>query len=606
MDTGMGKRTAARLTLHLVWLAMGLLPEGAIAEQAHVRSNAFDVVHYEMTVYADPGAQKLSATVSIDIQRALAASSDSLDFLLDRPYEVASVHREDGTPIPFERVVDGEPISGLHPGRVVDRCDWAFLRIPSSLFTSGDRQRIVVEYEGEKAIGMIGKEMFQMHTDTARWYPYRYDDLATATCTIVAPDSMTAMFGGKRIAVKEEEGGRVRSEFRTEFPLNFFPLFVGAWEETHSTDGNIELVFLHKAEHAEDADTFLRRTAQYLRNLRDPSMLGPYPYSQLVLIEFPHGSADGIAMPGGIVAYTFDRSGLEDWLRKAGEIFAHEIAHLWWGAGVFTVHDKDRTFLNEAFATYSAALFTELALGTNRMTEGFINRQVRNCASLLKDHNLLYSARLNYGKGAYVVHLLRRVMGDDLFFRTIRKYLSDHVGRMVNLDVFREACEAEYGKDLSWFFDQWVRRPGLPDLQLRYHIEHPQEGQSKIVVSIAQKGELYDLPVTLSFRAKAKGEDWENPVRQTKSVWIHDKHEEWTFHFDEDINKVSMNEDGWILTWDRLKTLPLSYSPSKKNIITRNLPNIVMMALMAVLGYFIARRRAQRKVLTRTSTANSG
>ena len=585
------KKAIARSMLLLVWLFMTLLPQAAFAEQAHVRSNAFDVIHYEMTVYADPGAQKLSATASIDIQRSLATPSDSLDFLLDRPYKITSVHREDGTPILFERVMDGEPISGLHSGRA-DRYDWAFLRIPSSLFSSGDRQRIVVEYEGEKAIGMIGREMFQMHTDGARWYPYRYDDLATATCTIIAPDSMTAMFGGKRIAVKEEEGGKVRSEFQTEFPLNFFPLFVSTWEETHSTDGNIELIFLHKAEHAEDADIFLRRAAQYLRNLRSPSMLGPYPYSQLVLIEYPPGGIDGIAMPGGIVAYTIDRSGLEDWLRKTGECFAHEIAHLWWGVGVFTVHDKDSAFLNEAFATYSAALFTELALGTNRMTEGFINRQVRNHASLLKDHDLSYSAELNYGKGAYVVHLFRRVMGDDLFFRTIRKYLSDHMGRMVNLDVFREACEAEYGKDLSWFFDQWVRRPGLPDLELQYSIKHPREGQSEIVVSIDQKGERYDLPLTLDFRDEA------NAVRGTESVWIHDKHEEWTFHIAGDIRTISMNDDGWILTRGRVETLPgyTSYYPSKKRIIT----NIVMMVVMLALGYFIGRRRARRKVVTRT------
>lgn len=182
MNTSVGKRHIVHVMLLFVWFAMRLFTEVAIAEQAHIRSDAFDVVHYDMTVYADPNAQKLSATVSINIQRSLATPSDSLDFLLDRQYKVTSVHRADGTPISFERVTDGEPISELHPGSA-DRYGWAFLRIPSSIFTSGDRQRIIVEYEGEKAIGMLAdSKMFQMHSVGARWYPFRYDDPPGSLC----------------------------------------------------------------------------------------------------------------------------------------------------------------------------------------------------------------------------------------------------------------------------------------------------------------------------------------------------------------------------------------------------------------------------------------
>ena len=101
--------------------------------------------------------------------------------------------------------------------------------------------------------------------------------------------------------------------------------------------------------------------------------------------------------------------------------------------------------------------------------------------------------------------------------------MRDHRGRVVNLDVFRRTCEAEYGKDLNWLFDQWVHRPGLPDLELRYSIEHPKEGQSEVGISIEQKGDLYDLPITLTFRARARAEDWENPVRRTETVWIHER-----------------------------------------------------------------------------------
>ncbi len=593
MDAGAGKGTVSSVLL-LISLFMGLLPEVAFTEQPYVKSETFDIIHYDMTVHADPGAYKLSAMVSIDIQCSSTTPPDSLDFLLERPYKVTSVYKQDGTPISFERVTDAEPVLGLHSGSA-DRYDWSFLRIPSNLFASGDRQRIVVEYEGEKAIGMIvAHKEFRMHTDGARWYPYRYDDPATARCTVVTPDSVKAIFGGRRITVKEEEGGELRSEFRTEFPHNYFPLLAGMWEESRITDGDVELIFLHSAERAEDAGKLLERAAQSLRILSSSRMLGQYPYSQLVLVEYRQGflGVGGIAMPGGIVAYVIESDSLEDWLRDTGEPFVHEISHLWWGASVFSKHDRDYIFLNEAFATYSAALLVELALGTDQMMGGFIGQRVRNYIPLLQDHDLSYSAGLNYGKGAYVVHLLRRVMGDDRFFLTIRKYLSDNRGHMVNLDVFREICETEYGKDLLWLFDQWVHRPGLPDLDFRYNIEHPKEGQSEITVAIDQKGEIYDLPITLSFRDEA------NVVKQKKSIWIHDRHEEWIFHLDKDVRKVSMNDDGWILTWNRAKTLYAytPYYPSKKRIAKIT----VVMAAMVVLGYFIGRKRAQRKAVEPT------
>jgi len=531
-----------------------------------------------MVVHADPGARQLAATCSVDVRRLTGHPPDSLDFLLGSGYRVKSLRTPDGLPVPLERILDGAPVPQLHPGRRADRYDWAFIRVPSYLVSPGQRETFIFEYEGEGTLGMLGTTMFQMHDTPARWYPLRYDDPGTARCTVVTPDSMVAVFGGRRIGERQVGERSVAREFQTDFALNYFPLLVGRWETARRHHSAVELTFHHSSR--ADAERVLATVDQYLMNLTCPEMLGGYPYSQLVLVEYPPEQAGlNVAMPGGVIG----------WGGARGEALVHEISHLWWGAGVFSEHAAGDLFMNEAFATYTAAMFTELALGKDRMTAGFVNRQVRNHVGLLWERSLVDCVELNYGKGAYAVHLLRRVLGDEAFRDAIHDYLQSNIGSVANLPDLMDAFERRYGHDLDWFVEQWVRRRGsLPDPRLQYRIDHADDGGSAVAVTVTQEGDLYDLPLLLKFEGRS------GPGGQaTHSTleWVRDKHEDFAYHFTDVIDHVSMNEDGWILTQDRLDWLPTYYDrPQRRSLVSRALPAILLLVGVAT-GYVVRRRR---------------
>ena len=511
----------------------------AFASRPLVKSNDIDLLHYDMKIDADPVSLKLKGTVSIDFEVTNPAFSDSIDFLLAKGYRVISIYNKENPIIPFNRVLEGEPVPELHPGLDVKNWDWSFIRISANFFKYGKKQNIIIEYEGERTLGMIIKEsMIQMHDIPARWYPFRLDDPATAICSINTPDSIRAVFGGKLLKV--EKNKRQKSWlFETEFALNYFPLLVGNWIESNDKLENIDLIFIHKKDYPNPLK-ILRLMNQCLSILKSPWFLGKYPYSQLVFVEYPHYSREfGIAMSGGIIGF--------DLLSR--ELSAHEISHQWWGCSVFSEHKEGYIFINEAFASYSGAMFLELALGSERMTEGFISFQLTNHRNEINKNNLLNcSPGLQYGKGAYVVHTLRKIMGDDKFFRAVHTYLKENMYSMSNLDILINTFEKEYGESLDWFFNQWLKRKGLPNIEFDYNIEHPSKNKSIIEVTIRQNGDLYDLPITISFKEKLKTKYTVlYPIKHIQTIWIRDRNQKWEFTIDGNIEKVTINEDKWIL-----------------------------------------------------------
>ena len=78
---------------------------------------------------------------------------------------------------------------------------------------------------------------------------------------------------------------------------------------------------------------------------------------------------------------------------------------------------------------------------------------------------------MTYSKGACVLHTLRGVLGDDAWWKGIRGYVAANKLQVVETDDFRKAMEAASGKDLKWFFDQWVYKAGHPELKVRWHYE---------------------------------------------------------------------------------------------------------------------------------------
>jgi len=159
-------------------------------------------------------------------------------------------------------------------------------------------------------------------------------------------------------------------------------------------------------------------------------------------------------------------------------LIAHELAHQWWG-NLVTYTDWSQLWLSEGFATYFSALYTEYRSGR----EAFQREMNMMMARYLQEDStkfrrpLVYAFtrdgedmlnRHTYEKGALVVHMLRYILGDELFWKALSHYVRKHAFGNADSEDLRVAIEELTGEDVRWFFDQWVYGAGYPNLRVAW------------------------------------------------------------------------------------------------------------------------------------------
>ncbi len=183
---------------------------------------------------------------------------------------------------------------------------------------------------------------------------------------------------------------------------------------------------------------------------------------------------------------------------------AHELAHQWFGQAVGWKNYHEQ-WLSEGFAQYFAALYAKEKRGEPAFRE--ILRQFRKWAIEDSDQGPVYLGyrlghikgesrtfrALVYNKGAAVLHMLRREIGDEAFFGGIKKFYAENRFKKASTDDLRRAMELASGRDLSRFFERWIYDNGIPRLRYSTAVE----GQ-ELVVRFEQDGDVYDVPVTLA------------------------------------------------------------------------------------------------------------
>jgi aminopeptidase N len=185
---------------------------------------------------------------------------------------------------------------------------------------------------------------------------------------------------------------------------------------------------------------------------------------------------------------------------------AHELAHQWFGQAVGWGNYHEQ-WLSEGFAQYFAALYAQHQRGEPVFQS--VMRHMRRWAMRESDQGPVYLGyrlghikndgrvfrALVYNKGAAVLHMLRRLMGDDAFFRGVRRFYSASRFRKVGTDDLRKAFEAASGRSLERFFDQWIYGSTLPRLKVQYRVEG-----SELAVHVDQIGEVFQVPVSLTLQ----------------------------------------------------------------------------------------------------------
>jgi aminopeptidase N len=401
-----------------------------------------------------------------------------LSVSLDKPYGP-------GDTLDLKVAYSGSPKQGLH--FVLN--DPAYPEKPLSVWTQGESE------------------------DTHHWLPcYDYpNDRATSEMIITVPKPLFVVSNGSLVETRHNEGATTTYHWKMDVPhvSYLISLAVGEFAVYHDRVGDIPLdYYVAKNVDEKTARRFMGKTPQMIRFFGE-TIGQPYPYvkyAQTCLPEFGGGMENISATSMTDSVLRDDIAALEG---DADGLVAHELAHQWFG-DLLTCKDWSHLWLNEGFASY----FDPLYIRHDRGEDAFRLEMDDSLSSYLNDDrgyrrpivepryesSMSMFDGMTYAKGACVLHTLRGLLGDDAWWKGIRGYVAAHKFQVVDTEDFRKAMEAGSGKDLKWFFDQWVYKAGHPELKVRWHYE---DSDKTVRVAVEQKQSVNDqtplfrLPTTL-------------------------------------------------------------------------------------------------------------
>ena len=289
-------------------------------------------------------------------------------------------------------------------------------------------------------------------------------DKATLTLKLILPASLTPIANGKLVSQSELQNNKRVSEWqqRTPIPTYVFGFAVGPFHVVKEKHGNVELQYFATNYNESEVRRIFRDTADMLDffETRAGVKYADRTYTQVLAA----GGVEQEMSSFTALRETYGKELLEN--EQALWLGAHEFAHQWWG-NMVTCRDWNHFWLNEGIATFMAAAYIEHRFGRaaylREIEENHANYEKVRAAG--KDKSLVFPDWLHptaddrtlvYDKGAYVLHLLRELMGERAFWNGLRLFTQRHFAKSVVTEDFVAAMEEANGKSLKDFFAKWV------------------------------------------------------------------------------------------------------------------------------------------------------
>ncbi|MDQ3807129.1 MAG: HEAT repeat domain-containing protein [Thermoproteota archaeon] len=318
--------------------------------------------------------------------------------------------------------------------------------------------------------------------------------------SVTVPIGFTAISNG--ILLKVEKKDKKQIYYWSEanpHPSYLTSIVVGKYIEMKDRKN---LYYYVPPEKRQDALRSFEHTPEIIRFYEE--YLGvnyPYgKYSQVTVQDFVYGGMENTSCTTLTQDTLHDEKAHRDF--TSDYLISHEIAHQWFG-DLVTCSDWQHIWLNEGFATYCEALYWEASKGKDEFQyymmqtaddylEEARTRYTRPIVTKVYKHPDDLFDRHTYEKGGCVLHMMRHLVGDKYFRRSLRTYLQRFANGNAETDDVRKLFEFETGRSLQQFFDQWIFREGHPELKVEfYHDNHIVE----IKVKQSQAGEHFEFPL---------------------------------------------------------------------------------------------------------------
>ncbi len=424
-------------------------------------------------------------SVSFDLERNLLRGTAAMTF--PGPEEIV-VSTGDLTIL--AATFNGKPAEYVRREGVIKARGKGILEIRYEGIFRGKRNVENLENVGVVPGGEVSAEGISL---TGGWYP-SFKGLANYALSARVPAGFTAISEADEITHSDTAGGKEYS-FHFPHPVNGIDFVAGNYREVRRTVGGIDVVAYFFPEDVSLAETYIDYSRQYLEMYN--KLLVPYPYRRFAVVEN--------ILPTGYSMPTFTLLGREvvrlPFIVRTS--LGHEITHQWFGNYVYADFAKGNWL--EAITSYLSDQLYQEQEGKGWEYRKKILTDYRSYVSPEKEFPLrdfrertdFASAAIGYGKGAMLFHMLRKMVGDEKFFETLRRFIEDNRFRNATWEDVRRAFEAAYGKDLAWFFSQWLDRKGVPSIAVSDPRTLLLKGVPTVSFELVQGKEPYRLNVPL-------------------------------------------------------------------------------------------------------------
>ncbi|MFN8437877.1 MAG: M1 family metallopeptidase [Cytophagales bacterium] len=355
------------------------------------------------------------------------------------------------------------------------------------------------------------------------WFPTidKPNQKTTQEIYITVPAKYTTLSNGLfQSSTNNADGTRTDYWFQKDPHAPYlFMMAIGEFEVYKDKWRDIEVNYLMEKEFAQYAPKIFGHTPEMLEFFSNK--LGvKYPwakYSQVVVRDFVSGAMENTSASLFYEALNVTDRQLLD--RNWDGIIAHELFHHWFG-DLVTCESWSNLPLNESFANYSEYLWNEYKYGKDEADfnllnemDDYLDESKTHQEPLIRYHYFDKEDMFDnhsYNKGGCTLHMLRNIVGDDAFFKSLQLYLTKNAFKPAEIEHLRLAFEEVTGKDMHWFFDKFFMKPGHIQLGVSQSYSN-----GKLKIAIAQMQDslytpIYQLPIQI--------EIWANGISQVKNV----------------------------------------------------------------------------------------
>ncbi|MFB3907561.1 MAG: M1 family aminopeptidase [Candidatus Eisenbacteria bacterium] len=514
----------------------------AEGERARKRAqDSYDVLYYRLAIdLRDISSQWILGDLTARLRPVGETRSILLDF--DDDMVVDSVW------------VDGQPAGwNLEQNRLQVQLDFA----PTEPF------EVRVAYQGHPVAPGINAFGYSVHgpdrspliwtlsePEGARtWWPCKdtpADKADSLDVLLRVPAGMVATSNGLLDETIDHGDGSFTYHWKHRYPIATYLVCVTATnyetiEDRYVPVSGDTLPVVHYVypEHLEEAREDFSITPEAIEVFQE--RFGPYPFAREKYGHsiFPWGGGMEHQTNTSYGSSLITGSHLYDW------VLVHELAHQWWGDMTSPADWRD-IWLNEGFASYGEAIWFEHRNGR----EGYLSclqnlERVVDPSGPLYDPPALFDDNTVYNKGAWVLHMLRGVLGDSLFFASLHEYRDRTAYRSTTTAEFQSIVEEVAGQDLDWFFQPWVYGVDRPQYVTSFETIGDEATGRAVSVRIVQtqKTGTFAMPITLRFRL-SDGDSLDARVFQDP------QHEEFQIPLPEPtdtVRELVLDPDSWIL-----------------------------------------------------------